>query len=464
MKMYRKQPRELPLRCIFIGMAVMFIICAVFAVRWVDFRNPVAAVNLFLSVATFLFTLLLYVFCVNSFTWNLRQKNLFAMMILCFYLTNLPLLLTSGSEGNPRLCRLTMLLYTLVYLFSALYWLCFWFFQQGKYRYPVGEKLIRTVFFAFFGVYGISAVVNQFTGFCFFIRPDGTFAVRSPFLYYLTVLWFILYLAIALLTRCSIKTKLTLVSYSLFPLLSWLPVICFPHGEFYRSIFSNLGMLAYLLPLYMLFFNVYLETGHLLMQREKDLEESRARAMTLKISPHFISNTMSSIVSLCYTDAQQAGDLAAKFARYLRENYADMTEEPMVPFSKELEHIRNYLTVEQVRFAGLRVEYDIQADCFLLPTLTVQPLVENAVRHGICKRPDASGTIKISSFETKSDYIIRIEDDGVGYRPAPEQNGRKHIGIANAKTRLTLLCAGELTIASRAEQGTVCEIRIPKEA
>ena len=134
MKMYRKQSTELPLRCIFIGMAVLFIICAVFAVRWVDFRNPVAAVNLFLSVATFLFTLLLYVFCVNSFTWNLRQKNLFAMMILCFYLTNLPLLLTSGIEGTPRLCRLTMLLYTLVYLFSSLYWLSFWFFQRGKFR------------------------------------------------------------------------------------------------------------------------------------------------------------------------------------------------------------------------------------------------------------------------------------------------------------------------------------------
>lgn len=71
-------------------------------------------------------------------------------------------------------------------------------------------------------------------------------------------------------------------------------------------------------------------------------------------------------------------------------------------------------------------------------------MVENAVRHGISKRPDASGTVKISSFETENDYVIRIADDGAGYHPAPEPDGKKHVGIANARTRLTLLCAGEL--------------------
>lgn len=460
-----KKPLSTPVsRVILTGMIAAFVVCTVISVRWVDYGVPTAAVNFFLSTGTLVFTILLYTFCINSFTWDPRQKNLFAAMIVCFYLTNLPLLLASGIEGTPRLCRLTMLLYTLLYLASSLYWLSFWFFQRGKYPHLVGDTLIQTVFFVFFGVYAASTVVNHFTGFCFFIRSDGTFVTRSLFLYNLTILWFIIYLVIALLTRCSIKVKLTLVSYSLFPLLVWIPVLWFPRNPFYQDIFTNLGMFFYLLPLYMLFFNVYLETGHLLMQREKDLEESRAKAMALKISPHFISNTMSSIVALCYTDAKQAGDLAAKFARYLRDNYTDMADETMIPFSEELEHIRNYLAVEQVRFAGLRVEYNVQADRFLLPTLTVQPLVENAVRHGISKRPDASGTVKISSFETENDYVIRIEDDGVGYHPISENDGKKHVGIANAQMRLTLLCAGELTVASQPEQGTVCEIRIPKGA
>ena len=462
----KKDGKHLPsavLYGIFAAMAAAFIFCTVVAARWVDFRDPVAAVNLFLSVATLLFTLLLYVFCVNSFTWDPREKDLFTAMIVCFYLTNLPLLMTSGSEGKPQLYRLTMLLYTLLYLFSALYWLFFWFFQRGKYPHLVGDALIQNVFFVFHGVYAVSAVVNHFTGFCFFVRPDGTFVIRSLFLYILTVLWFLIYLVIALLKRCSVKVKLTLAGYSVFPLMVWVPVFCFPHGDFYRDIFSNLGMLFYLIPLYMLFFNVYLEAGHLFMQQEKELEESRARAMTLKISPHFISNIMSSIVALCYSNVQKAGDLATKFARYLRDNYTDMTEETMIPFSQELEHIRNYLAVEQVRFAGLRVEYDVPVQHFLVPTLTVQPLVENAVRHGISKRSDASGTVRISSFETQNDYVICIADDGVGYHPAPENDGKKHVGIANAKTRLTLLCAGELTVTEQPGQGTVCEIRIPKE-
>ena len=442
----------------------VFLLFSVVAIRLVDPHIPSAIVKLCLSLTTLLFTILLYLLCISTFAWGPCRKRLFETLIVLFFLTNLPLLLSSGSEGHPPMRRLTMLLSTLLYLFSSLYWLAFWFFQKGEYPHRFGEKCCEIIYFVFFGCYGLVVLVNHFTGFCFFIEEDGTFVTRSPLLYILTVLWFVIYFVIAMTTRCDLKTKLTLASYSFFPLLSWLLLLHFPHSSFYLSIFSNLGIFFYMIPLYLLFFNVYLESGRLFLQREKDLEESRAKAMALKISPHFISNTMSSIVALCYTNAQQAGDLAAKFARYLRDNYTDMTDETMIPFSEELEHIRNYLAVEQVRFAGLRVEYDVQADRFLLPTLTVQPLVENAVRHGISKRPDASGTVKIASFETGNDYVIRIEDDGVGYHPASEQDGKKHVGIANAKTRLTLLCAGELTIASQPERGTVCEIRIPKGA
>ena len=107
------------------------------------------------------------------------------------------------------------------------------------------------------------------------------------------------------------------------------------------------------------------------------------------------------------------------------------------------------------------VEYDIQADTFLLPTLTVQPLVENAVRHGISKLPDATGTVRIASSEEKDCYLIRISDDGVGFDNTAVKTG-KHIGIANARTRLEILCNGTLSVAGQPGRGTVCEIKIPK--
>ena len=105
-----------------------------------------------------------------------------------------------------------------------------------------------------------------------------------------------------------------------------------------------------------------------MLQRSKELTQSRANAMMLKISPHFIANTMSSIVALCDSDASKAGNLAAKFAKYLRDNYVDMTEESMITFGKEIEHIKNYLAIEQIRFENLYIEYDIQVDNFMLPT------------------------------------------------------------------------------------------------
>ena len=392
---------------------------------------------------------------------DLRQKRIFEGMIILLFLTNIPLLFTGVNDGEKQVQKLTMALYTLLYIFSSLYWVSFWFFQKGKYEHRFGEKVCQLIHFVFFSCYVLAALVNQFTGFCFSIEADGTFAVHSSFLFSLTILWFVIYLIIALLTQCDIKTKLTLASYSFFPLLSWLLLIPFHRSALYLSIFSNLGIFFYLVPLYLLFFNVYLESGRLFLQREKELEESRANAMMLKISPHFIANTMSSIVALCDPGAPKAGLLASHFARYLRDNYADLTDSPLIPFSTELDHIRNYLAMEQIRFAGLHAEYNIQTDHFLLPTLTVQPLVENAVRHGICKRPDSSGTVKICSFETEQAYVITIADDGIGFSAA-ENDGKRHIGIANATARLRLLCDGTLDVRNQAEQGTICEIKIPK--
>ena len=444
-------------------MLALLVAASAVAVRLTDLSDAVAAVNLLLSVVTASLTVLLYFFCINSFAWDRREQRLFQILVTVFFLSNLPVLLAGGIEGRPQMRRLTMLLYTFLYVFSALYWLAFWLFQKGKYSHRFGEKICGLIHLVFWGIYMLLVVVNHFTGFCFTVNADGSFVVRSYLIYGLTVLWFILYFVIAMTTQCDIKTKLTLASYSLFPLLNWLLIPLVPDLRFYLDIFSNLGLFFYLIPLYLLFFNVYLESGRLFLQRERELEESRANAMMLKISPHFIANTMSSIVALCYADAPKAGELASSFAVYLRDNYADMSENAMIPFSKELEHIRNYLAVEVIRFPGLRVEYDIREKAFLIPTLTVQPLVENAVRHGISKRPDASGTVKIASLADENCYIIRISDDGVGFDTAEHKDG-KHIGIANAKARLHMLCGGTLTITSQRGEGTLCEIRIPKEA
>ena len=382
-------------------------------------------------------------------------------MLIVFYITNILGFVGTILDGNAAAVDKSMLINTLIYVLSAVYWIAFWFFQKNSFQPIMGTGRCQTLVLAYMAVYAIVAVVNHFTGFCYYIDASANYVYRSPLLNIMTALWFIIYIVIALTSKSNAKTRFALASYALMPLIGWLLIIVFKAADFYLDILTNLNLFLYLISIYLLFFNIYVEHGQKILQRDKELTQSRANAMMLKISPHFISNTMSSIVALCDSDAAKAGDLAAKFAKYLRDNYVDITEEPMVTFSKELDHIKNYLAIEKIRFAKLYVEYDIQADNFMLPTLTVQPLVENAIRHGISKRPNAAGILRIESFQDHSDYVIRIADDGVGYVKKEFDDGRKHIGIENARYRLETLCNGTLTITGIPSIGTTCEIRIP---
>lgn len=446
---------------LFALLIVLFLASAGVGGLLTDFSSSIQAVNYFLTLISLIFALLLYSFCTFGITWDEREELLFeTTVLLCFFFV----LLTQAQnicEYRPALWRHTMRIYTASYLICPLYWVAFWFYQKRKVRYRFSPKVCDILCYAYVGIFWLVTLVNHFTGFCFSVEPDGSFVLRSYLIYDLTGLWFAVYFAITVTALCDRKTKWTLLSYALFPLAGWVLCAVFSDSEFFVDIFSNLSPLLHIIPLHLIFYNVYLEKGRLTLQRERELELSRSNAMMLKISPHFIANTMGSIVALCDWDARKAGELASRFAVYLRDNYADMSEEALIPFSKELEHIRNYLAIEEVRFPGLRTEYDIETDDFLLPTLAVQPLVENAVRHGISKRMDASGTVKIASREEEHGYVIRISDDGVGFDPAEKKEG-KHLGIANSEARLAMLCGGTLHMTSQRGQGTVCEITIPK--
>ena len=149
------------------------------------------------------------------------------------------------------------------------------------------------------------------------------------------------------------------------------------------------------------------------------------------------------------------------FTKYLRSNSANLTNRPMIPFREELENLSAYLRIEMVRFPNLIVEYDIDAQDFFVPCLSIQPLVENAIKHGVGKRDGEEGTVIVRTSETPDCWQIFIMDDGVGYSGTP-QDGRPHIGIENVRQRLAFLCGGILTVTGKKGQGTVAEIRIPK--
>lgn len=198
-------------------------------------------------------------------------------------------------------------------------------------------------------------------------------------------------------------------------------------------------------------------------QLQKELYESRVAIMVSQIQPHFLYNSLTSIAMMCSIDPETAQEATITFAEYLRGNMDSLKQKTPVPFSKELEHLKKYLYIEKLRFGDdLNIEYDIQATDFMLPQLSIQPLVENAVKHGVGMKREG-GTVTIAARETETAYEVIVSDDGVGFDTEADKNdGRSHIGMDNVRRRLDEMCGGKVEITSQIGQGTVSRVIIPK--
>lgn len=199
-------------------------------------------------------------------------------------------------------------------------------------------------------------------------------------------------------------------------------------------------------------------------QVQRELYEAKVSVMTSQIRPHFMYNALTSIAMMCEIDPKTAKQATITFAKYLRGNMDSLKQTAPVPFEQELEHLKKYLYIEKLRFDDLlNIEYDIQATDFSLPLLSVQPLVENAVKHGVGMKEDG-GTVKISTRETETAYEVIIEDDGVGFDVNEQKDdGRTHVGMENTKKRLRDMCGGEVRIESVVGEGTTATVILPKE-
>ena len=194
----------------------------------------------------------------------------------------------------------------------------------------------------------------------------------------------------------------------------------------------------------------------------EELQNSRLRLMVSQIQPHFIYNTLSSIRTLIKLDPDKAYDLVYDFSKYLRANIDSIGQDGMIPFSRELEHIKNYCNIEKIRFGDkLTLLYDIEAADFLVPPLTVQPLVENAIKHGI-RGKSGMGAVKVHSYEEDSCYVIEVLDNGAGFDTSAE-TPKNSAGLKNIRFRLEKIADARLEISSIPEKGTRAVVFLPKK-
>lgn len=316
-------------------------------------------------------------------------------------------------------------------------------------------------------VWGTTAVsialltVSQFNG-MFYSYVDGVYQRGQLF-------WLSQLISVALLlmdaglgiyyrARLSRREQLSLAVYVLLPAAALLVQLSV-YGVYVLLLSCTLAAVYMLISVLM-----DQQARYYLAQRE--LADMRAEVVLSQVRPHFLYNSLSAIAQLCEKDPAEAKQATLAFADYLRMNMSALNTRDLVPFSRELDHIKTYLFLEQLRFgAELQVVMDIGTTDFMLPALTVQPLVENAVKWGIGKREDG-GTVRLTTRMTPLGVEIVVSDDGVGFdtKKAPAEDGRSHLGIQLVRQRLKDACGAELELSSRVGEGTVARIVLPKGA
>lgn len=197
---------------------------------------------------------------------------------------------------------------------------------------------------------------------------------------------------------------------------------------------------------------------------ERRLAEARLHNLRAQLQPHFLFNALNTISALTESDPPLARRLMARLGDLLRASLAH-TAQPLVPLGEELTFLDDYLAIESARFGDritVHVEVDEQAADVLVPSFLLQPLVENAIRHGVGPRL-SGGRVHVSAVRNGTTLTLRVRDDGLGLRPDWSFDGHAGVGLSNLKARLEHLYGrdGLLSIAPIASGGVEVRVTIP---
>lgn len=197
-----------------------------------------------------------------------------------------------------------------------------------------------------------------------------------------------------------------------------------------------------------------------LVEQEKHLTDSRIKAMMSQIRSHFIFNVLTTISTYCKIDPKTADAALIRFSRYLRKNIKIIEEDGLIDFDMELEQVEDYVALEQLRFPdSINFDEEISTSSFQIPPLTIQPLVENAIKHGLVEN-GKSGTIMLKTIREMDCIKIVVEDDGGGF-DVEQKRSKESVGIRNVRYRIENMVGGSLTIESSVGCGTIATVCIP---
>lgn len=321
------------------------------------------------------------------------------------------------------------------------------------------SRIIMPIIYILCGAGILLILVNRFNGIIYTINKGGYYERGG----YILVTQIISIIGIIIDTWVILKYRhqlgknrfILMMAYTVIPLTA-ITIQLVVYGVPVLSV-------SFLLFSVLIFAGIQSQQAKQIKDQELENQEQRISVMLSQIQPHFLFNALLSVKHLCITDSDAAGEAIDNFARYLRRNIEALTSKKPIPFTDELEHVKSYLFLEKRRYKDLlQIEFDIKTTTFCIPALTVQPLVENAVRHGVSKK-ETAGTVRIATRETEEAYEITISDDGMGFEPNKLPNdGKVHIGIENVSQRLAMQCGGTLSYQSEIGKGTIVKVQIKK--
>ena len=376
-----------------------------------------------------------------------KDMLLILLLLLCLLLQNtLEYHLTGGTGVLARTCC-AVAGYSIRPLILLLF-LCI--VSPGK-THGIGLLLV--------GVNFAVHLTALFSPLCFTITPEGFF-IRGPLGY--TCHGISLFLLVEL-AWCSVRDCGRDKKQELWiPLLSAGLIVAAAAVDTF-SPFRDLpiSFLTVTMISCCVFFYLWLHQQFVHRHERERMAEQRIQIMMTQIQPHFLYNTLSTIQALCTTDPAKAGEITGKFSSYLRQNLSTLEYPGMIAFEKELEHTRTYADIERVRFPNIRVEYRIEDSGFSVPPLSLQPIVENAIRHGVRIREE--GLVRVEVRKIGGGHEIVVSDNGVGFDVQTlGQNEGTHIGLKNVQERIMTMCGGSVEVESRLDEGTRVTIRIPE--
>ena len=349
--------------------------------------------------------------------------------------------------------------YTVFYVMNNVeVFLLFGYMRSYVELQPKTDKICFALNLALFAAFLVLDVVNVFTG-IFFTAENGVY-LRSKTMILSQGYQFAIFLLVFALTTLNKKLcpreKIAFALYCVLPLFAII----------LQNVFKGyaIAYASIIVAIEVLFFFVNIQKNIDLAKEEEKNKEAQITLMLSQIKPHFVYNSISAISALIPIDPQKAQKTLNDFTAYLRHNLSTLTASRTIPFEDELRHIETYVSLEKLRFGSrVTVNFDLQTTDFSVPPLSIQPIVENAVKHGILGRYEG-GTVNLKTYETADAFVVEVADDGVGFDyKTVDFDKNKHFGINNIKYRIEKTCDGEMTVKSEIGKGTVVTVVFHKE-